>query len=206
MASKKHRPKMAKPATFTGGRDPLTGQALIMTEQDDRAYQKFCQEYIDEYLPATHTERQLVRTISDTQWRLNRARALECNLLTFKVSQKPERCPSNETEAKTAFTQAVTISTLTKELSRMSSYEMRLHKVLETSLDRLVSVQDRRRTNERHALEMAGAIRKLRLSQRESWTPSDDGFELSLSEIDSHLRRTKLLKQAAATIAFPVRC
>ncbi len=88
MASKKHRPKMAQPAAFLGGRDPVTGQSLIMTEQDDKAYPYFCKEYFLEFDPKSHSEKQLVRTIADTQWRLNRARAIECNLLTFDLSQK----------------------------------------------------------------------------------------------------------------------
>ena len=199
MASKKHRPKMAQPAAFLGGRDPLTGQSLIMTEQDDRAYQNFCKAYFDEFLPKTHSEKQLVRTIADTQWRLNRARAIECNLLTYDLSQKPDKCSSNETEAHTAFTQASTVKTLTLELSRMSMYEQRLHRVLESSMDRLTQVQKERRANELQALEVAAAIRKLKQSQREPWTPSDDGFDVTISDIDSHVRRTNLLKQAAYT-------
>jgi hypothetical protein len=194
---------MAPPSAFLGTRDLLTGQPVVMTEQDFRTYHSFCKKYIDEFEPKTHAEEQMVRTIADTQWRLNRARAIECNLFSFHVSQANNVVPSNNTECQTALTQARMVSTLTKELSRLSIYEMRLTQVLESTLDRLQRSQQERRAKQLESLQIAAAIRTMRQQQRQSWTPSDDGFQFTLPEIDAHLRYENLVRQATT---FTARC
>lgn len=186
---------------FIGSRDAITGQALLMTEDDDRAYYNFCHKYVQEFQPKTFNEEQLVRTIADTQWRLNRTRAVENNLVSFHISQSSGEIPSTSAKGQAALTQAQCFGKLTRDLDRMSSYEQRLQKTLDKTYDRLERVQNERRARERESLCMAAAVRRMKQAQKQTWTPPDDGFDHTLAEIDAHLRKTTIIRQAMSFTA-----
>ena len=187
---------MAPPAAFKATRDPVTGQAFMMTEQDFDAYYTFVKKYTAEFQPQTHDEQQMVRTIADTQWRINRANAIECNLLNFHVSQMNNIVPSSNTESQTALTLARIYGGLTKELSRMSLYEKRLNDLLVSTKKVLERTQKARRASHEESIKIAASIRTMRQKQQQTWKPSDDGFEFSIQEIDAHLNRENVVSQA----------
>ena len=194
---------MAPPANFNASRDPVTGQAFIMTDTDYHAYYAFVKKYTAEFQPQTHSEQQMVRTIADTQWRINRSRAIECNLLSYQVSQLNNIVPSNNTESQTALTLARMAAGLTKELARLSLYEQRLNKLLESTMDRLEHIQSSRRSSHNESLKIAAAIRAMRQKQQQAWAPPDHGFHHTMDEIDAHLNYEHTVRQAAA---FTSRC
>jgi hypothetical protein len=59
-------------SSLNATRHALTGQTIVLPSDDLDVYQKRAQEFITEYQPQGPTENQLVQTISDTAWRLNR--------------------------------------------------------------------------------------------------------------------------------------
>lgn len=61
-------------------RHGLTGQFYVMNEPDRLAYMAFEKEMLLEWAPVGTREKQLAITLTQNHWRLNRARALECNL------------------------------------------------------------------------------------------------------------------------------
>src|SRR5580692_1374136 len=66
-------------------RHGLTGQIVVMPTEDLHAYQLHLKSFTDEYNPKGATEANLVQSLADTTWRLNRVAALETNLLTLGV-------------------------------------------------------------------------------------------------------------------------
>jgi hypothetical protein len=50
----------------------LTSRTVVLPNEDPAAYQLHAQEFFDEYQPQGPTEKQLVRELADTSWRLNR--------------------------------------------------------------------------------------------------------------------------------------
>src|SRR6202049_5090667 len=58
-------------------RHGLTGQTVVLPTEDHSAYQRHSQAFLDEYRPKGATEIQLVQSLLDTSWQLNRASALE---------------------------------------------------------------------------------------------------------------------------------
>src|SRR5260370_4793823 len=61
-------------------RHGLTGQTVVLPSDDLIAYQRHCQEFLDQYLPKNKTEIQLAQSLADLSWRLNRITAIETNL------------------------------------------------------------------------------------------------------------------------------
>src|SRR5258708_2875161 len=64
-------------------RHGLTGQLVVMPDEDLQAYQHHLASFIDEYDPQGAAEDHLVQSLADVSWRLNRVAALETNLLTL---------------------------------------------------------------------------------------------------------------------------
>ena|SRR5579871_2808411 len=65
---------------FNALRHGLTGQTVVLPSEDHSAYQRHSQSFLDEYRPTGATESQLVQSLIDTSWRINRAAAIETNL------------------------------------------------------------------------------------------------------------------------------
>ena len=66
-------------------RHGLTGQIVVMPAEDLESYQHHIQSFVDEYHPQGPTETQLVQSLADAAWRLNRVSVLETNLLTHDI-------------------------------------------------------------------------------------------------------------------------
>jgi hypothetical protein len=64
-------------------RHGLTGQTVVLPEDDLAAYQKHCAQFHAELKPQGLLETKAVQTIADTYWRLDRIRAMENNLFSL---------------------------------------------------------------------------------------------------------------------------
>src|SRR5580658_9212185 len=71
-------------------RHGLTGQTVVMPAEDLVAYQHHVKSFTDEYKPEGATEENLVQSLADASWRLNRVAALETNLLTLGMAKEVE--------------------------------------------------------------------------------------------------------------------
>src|SRR5258708_5138126 len=70
-----------KRSSLNAYRHGFTGQTIILPAQDLVAYQAFTRTFFDRYKPVDIIEKQLVQSLADTSWRLNRVAALEHNLM-----------------------------------------------------------------------------------------------------------------------------
>ena len=64
-------------------RHGLTGQTVVLPEDDLAAYQRHCAQFHAELKPQGLLETKAVQTIADTYWRLDRIRAMENNLFSL---------------------------------------------------------------------------------------------------------------------------
>ena len=99
-------------------------------------------------------EKQLVQSLADTSWRLNRIPALESNLLALGFSEHEDNITTEHPEAHAAL---VTIEALREEtgaLTALSQHGTRLSRQFEKTLNQLRDLQKERRANEaRHLTE-----------------------------------------------------
>src|SRR5947209_18848198 len=80
-------PAGKKRASLNALRHGLTGQTVVSPQDDLDQYQRFLRRFFSDLKPKGAVEVQLVQTIADSSWRLNRARVYENNLLTLGFAE-----------------------------------------------------------------------------------------------------------------------
>ncbi len=137
-------------------RHGLTGQLVVMPDEDREIYGSHLQSFHDEYHPQGATEENLVQALADVSWRLNRVAALESNLLSI------------------AYTPRDLVDGLldqAKAMANLSLHSQRLSRQFERTVAQLRDLQKGRREMEMHE------------SKGETYRPSDDGFVFSPTQI-----------------------
>jgi len=130
-------------------RHGLTGQTVVLPTEDLQAYQSFCQEFVVHYSPVGPVERQLVQTIADTGWRLNRISAMEHTSLSFAGAQKQAQAQAAGDACAEACASALAFQEQSEQLARLSLYEQRLSRQLERSLKLIKETQADRKQQEK---------------------------------------------------------
>jgi hypothetical protein len=168
-------------------RHGLTGQTVVLPTEDHSAYQRHSHSFLNEYQPNGATETQLVQSLIDASWRINRVAAIETNLFSLGITEMEDRIRANHPEAETALAMALAFRDHTRAFAQISIYTQRLARQFERTLAQLRQIQAERRANEDRQLDQAGAV--LRKHKYESLgcepAPSnspDDGFVFSNAE------------------------
>jgi hypothetical protein len=181
------------PITFEGKRRSclnalrhgLTGQTVVMPAEDLEAYQHHIQSFVDEYQPQGATETQLVQSLADAAWRLNRVSALETNLLTHNIIY--DDFPNHESthEMREAIAIAAALDRHTKALANLSIHGQRLSRQFERTLALLQKLQHDRRTGSRHQPVDATNPAQVHETTEQPYAAAANGFVSSDDEIDA---------------------
>jgi hypothetical protein len=119
-----------------------------MPADDLEAYQLHIQSFVNEYHPQGATETQLVQSLADAAWRLNRVAVLETNLLTHDIVY--EDFPNHESthEMREAIAIAHALDSHTRALANLSLHGQRLSRQFERTLALLQDLQSKRKLQE----------------------------------------------------------
>ena len=142
----------------------LTARTAVLPTEDPEAYQRHIQQFLDEYVPATQSETQLVHEIANTAWRLNRIPFLEAELLS--ENPNPE--------------------SLIQQLATLGLHGSRLSRQFQKAIDQLRYIQDERRRLERRQLTEAAELLMRHQHKGLPWEPADDGFVFSKQQVERH--------------------
>ena len=132
-------------------RHGLTGQTVVMPAEDLEAYQHHIQRFVDEYHPQGATESQLVQSLADAAWRINRVAALETNLLTHDIVYQDFPNHESTHEMREAIAIAAALDSHTRALANLSIHGQRLSRQFERTLALLQNLQSARRANQKVA-------------------------------------------------------
>ncbi len=72
----------------------LTGRTVLLPSDDAAAFAEHVQGYFDEYKPQGLREREIVQSLAETRWRLNRSFALEAALFSQPAADAEEGTPA----------------------------------------------------------------------------------------------------------------
>jgi hypothetical protein len=162
-------------------RHGLTGQTVVMPAEDLEAYQFHIQSFVDEYHPKGPTETQLVQSLADSAWRLNRVAVLETNLLTHDIVY--EDFPNHESthEMREAIAVAHALDSHTRALANLSLHGQRLSRQFEKTLKLLQDLQAKRKAQEvqTHA------------SKEKPHRPADLGFVFAEDQLEAFVPASK---------------
>jgi hypothetical protein len=182
-------------------RHGLTGQTIVLPTEDHSAYERHSQSFLNEYRPKDATETQLVQSLIDTSWRMNRAATVETNLFSLGIVEMEDRLRANHPEAEAALAMALAFREHMRAFASISTQSQRLARQFERTLAQLRQIQAERRAIELSQLDNAAKILKMHKHEHLSsepapYNPADDGFVFSNTEIETFLRREERKQQA----------
>src|ERR1700687_3703166 len=115
-----------QPARLNAIRHGLTGQTVVLPEDDLEIYQKRNQEFFTEYKPKGPTEMQLVQVLSDAAWRLNRVAVLENSLLSLGIAEHEGTVDTDHPRVLTALAMAKTYREQSHVVASLGMHGQRL--------------------------------------------------------------------------------
>src|SRR5437868_3655980 len=177
-------------------RHGLTGHTIVLPSEDLAAYQRHSQSFLDEYRPQGATESQLVQSVTDISWQLNRAAAVETNLFSLGITESEDRIRASHPEAETALAMALAYREHNRAFANLGIYRQRLSREFERTLILLRQIQAERRTNEERELNDAAKILKMHQDANLPYQPAQDGFVFSKAEIEAYIEREERWEQA----------
>ena len=182
-------------------RHGLTGHTIVLPAEDHAAYQRHSQSLLDECQPKGAIETQLVQSLVDTSWQLNRAASIETNLFSLGITELEDRIRASHPEAEAALALALAYREHNRAFANISIHRQRLTRQFERTLIQLRQIQAERRQAEERQLDKAAKILKMHKAQElsegiEPYNPAEDGFVFSTEEIETFLRRKERSRQA----------
>jgi hypothetical protein len=141
-------------------------------------------------------EKQLVQSLADTSWRLNRIPALESNLLALGFDEHSNSISTEHPEAHAAIVTIEALRDETRALTAISQHGARLSRQFEKTLNQLRELQKERRATEASQLREAAALFQMHKNKDVAYQPSEDGFVFSTAEIQTFISRHDRLKAA----------
>ena len=131
-------------SVLMGRRNPVTGQATLMTETDADTHRRFIVEFVAGLKPEGTLEIQLAQRLAQDTWRINRIHAIEENIFALGHSEPYADIKTAHPEIHAAMVQALTFRNDPKLLANLALYEQRVTKNFHLNLDKLLKLQSLR--------------------------------------------------------------
>src|SRR5271165_2059265 len=176
-------------------RHGLTGQTVVIPAEDRVAHDKFCRNFFDDFQPKTAMERQLVQTVADCSWRLNRIRAMEQSMLSLSTDDLEDQVNTQDDRAATACAAALAFEKNIKTLGTLSIYEQRISRTCDRAHAQLKIELAERKAREERDLARAAELKahhdeqQAKSPQPLAYDPTQDQFVFSNDFIDERSGR-----------------
>ena len=185
-----------KRSSLNALRHGLSGQIVVLPQEDMQAYLAFGQRLLDDIAPHGELEKQMVQTLVDTQWRLNRGRSVENSMFAIGHEGPAGDIDVPNPQVHASMASARLFMQESDKVEKLSRYEQRLTRTFTVILKQFREIQAERKAREINQLYQAGLIRKLLLMQKKPFRPADYGFVLTTAQVDTDLHLTDILDQA----------
>jgi hypothetical protein len=178
-------------------RHGLTGHTIVLPTEDHWAYQLHTQRFVHQFQPVGALEEQLVQSLADSAWRLNRVPALETNLLTLGLTDLEGTISTGHAQADAALAAAQTFRDHASGFAILTIYEQRISRLFAKTLEQLRQIQAERREKEETDLDRAADILEMHQEKEDlPYNPLRDGFVFSTGEIETFIERRDRLTEA----------
>ena len=131
-------------SVLRGSRNPVTGQATLMTETDADSHRRFIVEYVAALKPDGMIEIHLAQRLAQDTWRINRVHAIEENIFALGHSEPYAKIDSAHPEIHAAMVQALTFRNDPRLFSYLATYEQKLTKNFHVNFNLLLKLQSLR--------------------------------------------------------------
>jgi hypothetical protein len=185
-----------KRASLNALRHGITAQVCLMPEEDRTAFNQFCAELVTSLAPANPVERQLAQSFAEDNWRLNRARAIENNLLAFGHYGPEGNIDAEHPEIHAAMTAAQVYSADPHQFQLLTLYIQRTNRDIHRNLQLLRQLQTERKAERAVALAEAADLHQLHQMKKLPANQIEFGSVFSTPEIKATITRQRYLKEA----------
>ncbi len=167
----------------------LTGRSVLLHSADAAHYQRHIEGYEQEYKPVGLRERELVQSLADTQWRLQRIPGLEMAIYALGHAES-ETHYDGHSSIDAHLIELDTFLKYEKQLRNLQVQEGRLQRRYEKERAELRALQTERRKSEETAqpeagFEFSSASETQPQAAPQPGSTSKDGFEFSTVETES---------------------
>jgi len=122
----------------------LTGRTVLLSSDDAALYERHVARFASQFNPVGERETELVQSLADTQWRLNRIPSLEMGIYALARLNFKNMFQEEQPDVREALIQAHTFITQQKQLNNLSIQESRLRRYYQKDLAELRQLQQAR--------------------------------------------------------------
>jgi hypothetical protein len=181
---------------LNGLRHGLTGQVSIMTEDNRREHDAFCNPITARLNPEGPLEFQLANLIAHDHFRINRIHSIEDGVFALGHAHPANQIDSGAPQADVSLSEATTFLRDSKQILLMTTYESRITRNIAKNMEELRRLQAERQAQLDKQLEEAQLLHQLAESKSEPFDPRQNGFAFSSVELNFLIERNRQLKEA----------
>jgi hypothetical protein len=172
----------------------LTGRTVLLPTEDAALYESHVASFRERYQPVGDAEQNLVQSLADTEWRLQRIPSLEAGIYAVGRLELAELFPNEEESVRRQLIEAKIFLTYQRQLNNLSVQENRLRRQREKDTATLQEIQQARKTRTAERLDSAAReyMEAFREKRHEQFDPAEFGFEFSREEIHQHALENNL--------------
>ncbi|HSU60654.1 MAG TPA: hypothetical protein VLI55_15180 [Bryobacteraceae bacterium] len=165
----------------------LTGRTVLLPGDDAAFYEAHVAQYVKHFEPAEDEERNLVQSLADTEWRLQRIPALEMGIYALGRLEFAELFPKEPDDVRRRLIEAKVFLTYQRQLNNLSIQENRLRRQREKDAAALREIQEQRQRKTKARLDEAARqyIEAVNDDRQDDFDdPAKLGFEFTLAQIE----------------------
>jgi hypothetical protein len=173
----------------------LTGRTVLLNSDDAAAYQRHIEAWQHDLQPVGVRECDLVQSIADSAWRLQRIPCLENAIFALGHIEFTDSFNDHAPDLRISMIELHTFLKYEKQLRNLQIQEARLASRRRKDLAELCQLQQQRRTAEgeaqQAALELAAEQYLSAKSAGQAFETTPNGFVFSTAQIELYLERTQ---------------
>jgi hypothetical protein len=160
----------------------LPGETVVLSDEDGERYRSLLAKYEKAFLPVGIRERELVQSLIDIRWRLNRIPGLEAALDTYARNLLIQKYAEMDKTAREFFLTVDVYNQNEKQLKNIHFHEARLARRYEKEVAMLTALQAERKAKQEEANDAATkstAAPQPATSAKPAAPPTQNGFEFA---------------------------
>ncbi len=174
----------------------LTGRTVLLPSAEAAEYQRHILAYEKEFSPVGQGERDLVQSIADTVWRLQRIPGLEMAIYAQGHLRFAEEFKDCEEALRPGLIELQTFLAYERQLRNLQLQESRLVRRRAKELAELRLLQQQRQRRQTEQMAEAANLYLAARHDGQPFDPAEFGFEFSIRDIERHLERAHAQTQA----------
>ncbi|MDQ2777053.1 MAG: hypothetical protein M3Y57_19345 [Acidobacteriota bacterium] len=185
----------------------LTGRTVLLPDDGAERYEQHLIAYEKAYGPISERECELVQSLADSTWRIDRIPGIEEAIYVKGCNQFAAEVTDLDPRARLTMLRMHTYLAYERQFRNLQIQEMRLHRLREKLIKEVKELQREREQKEKDELAQAAKLYIAAKTDRKPFDPADHGFEFSTADVEAYLhgvRANKLTEQAMQTGRLPL--